>query len=73
MSRGVEMCRQTCPYYVFCGGGPPGNKFFENGTFAATETLNCRLHKKVCLDVALTRLERLQVIQAPGAAEEIHT
>jgi uncharacterized protein len=54
---GVERCRQTCPYFAFCGGGAPANKFFETGTFAATETLFCRLHKQVCLDVTLARLE----------------
>jgi hypothetical protein len=45
-------------YEAFCGGGPPANKYFENGTFASTETLFCRLHKQVCLDVSLDRLER---------------
>jgi len=55
---GVDLCRQSCPYFAFCGGGPPANKYFENGTFASTETLFCRLHKQVCLDVALERLER---------------
>jgi uncharacterized protein len=55
---GVERCRQTCPYFAFCGGGAPANKFFETGTFASTETLFCRLHKQVCLDVTLTRLEQ---------------
>src|SRR5262249_1128238 len=49
IARGVEMCRQQCRYFGFCGGGPPGNKFFENGTFASTETLFCRLHKQACL------------------------
>jgi uncharacterized protein len=58
ITRGVEMCQQTCPYFAFCGGGPPANKYFENGSFASTETLFCRLHKKACLDVALSRLER---------------
>jgi uncharacterized protein len=61
--QGVERCQQTCPYFAFCGGGPPANKFFELGTFAATETLFCRLHKQVCLDVTLARLE--QSITAP--------
>ena len=56
--QGVEQCRQTCPYFAFCGGGPPANKFFETGSFATTETLFCRLHKQVCLDVTLARLER---------------
>jgi uncharacterized protein len=58
IGRGVEMCQRQCPYFAFCGGGPPANKYFENGTFASTETLFCRLHKKACLDVALDRLER---------------
>jgi uncharacterized protein len=58
IGRGVELCRQGCRYFGFCGGGPPGNKFFENGTFASTETLFCRLHKQACLDVALDKLER---------------
>lgn len=69
VSQGVEMCRQICPYYQFCGGGPPGNKFFENGTFASTETLFCRLHKMVCLDVALARLERRQHRRKPNTEE----
>ncbi|HKB40571.1 MAG TPA: cyclophane-forming radical SAM/SPASM peptide maturase GrrM/OscB [Gemmataceae bacterium] len=58
IGRGVEMCRESCAYFPFCGGGPPANKFFENGTFASTETLFCRLHKKVCLDITLALLER---------------
>ncbi|MGB9367210.1 MAG: cyclophane-forming radical SAM/SPASM peptide maturase GrrM/OscB [Xanthobacteraceae bacterium] len=57
--RGVERCHETCSYAPFCGGGPPGNKFFENGDFATTETLSCRLHKQATFDVALTKLERL--------------
>jgi uncharacterized protein len=57
---GVERCEQTCPYFPFCGGGPPANKFFELGTFAGTETMFCRLHKQICLDVTLARLEQLR-------------
>jgi uncharacterized protein len=57
--RGVERCHETCSYAPYCGGGPPGNKFFENGDFATTETLSCRLHKQVTFDVALTKLERI--------------
>ena len=58
ISRGVDRCEQTCPYFAFCGGGPPANKFFETGSFDATETLFCRLHKQVCLDVTLSKLEK---------------
>jgi uncharacterized protein len=57
--QGVERCQQTCPYFEFCGGGAPANKFFETGTFASTETLACRLSKQVCLDVTLEKLEQL--------------
>ncbi|MEJ0077070.1 MAG: cyclophane-forming radical SAM/SPASM peptide maturase GrrM/OscB [Alphaproteobacteria bacterium] len=62
--RGVERCHETCSYAPYCGGGPPGNKFFENGDFATTETLSCRLHKQVTFDVALTKLER---VMAPAS------
>jgi uncharacterized protein len=58
VAAGVRTCRESCRYFPFCGGGPPGNKHFENGTFASTETLFCRLHMKACLDVAADRLER---------------
>jgi len=64
IARGVESCRQNCRYFPFCGGGAPANKYFENGTFASTETLFCRLHKQVCLDVTLERLERQQGVRA---------
>ena len=36
----------------------PLQEDFENGTFASTETLSCRLHKQATLDVTLTWLER---------------
>ena len=39
---GVARCRAECEYFMFCGGGAPANKFYENGTFASTATLQCR-------------------------------
>ena len=60
--RGVDLCQETCRYFPFCGGGPPGNKFFENGDFATTETLSCRLQKKATFDVALDKLEQLKAM-----------
>ena len=62
IDRGVEMCRESCRYFPFCGGGPPGNKFFENGDFATTETLSCRLHKKATFDIALDKFERMKAM-----------
>lgn len=58
IAEGVRKCHESCRYFPFCGGGPPGNKHFENGSFASTETLFCRLHMKACLDVTADRLER---------------
>lgn len=54
---GVELCRSTCEYYKFCGGGAPVNKYYENGSFATTETVFCRLTKKAVMDVVLEKLE----------------
>jgi uncharacterized protein len=71
IARGVEMCRQECPYFGFCGGSAPANKFFENGTFASTETMSCRLQKKVCLDVTLAWLEDHPAAPSP-ASEPTH-
>jgi uncharacterized protein len=58
IGRGVDLCRERCTYFPFCGGGAPANKFFENQTFVSTETLFCRLHKQVCVDVTLACLEQ---------------
>jgi uncharacterized protein len=55
---GIERCRTTCPYFNYCGGGAPGNKYFENGSFDSTETMYCRLSRQTVLDVVLNKLER---------------
>jgi uncharacterized protein len=55
---GVRRCELTCPYFDFCGGGTPVNKYFENGSFDSTETLFCRLSKQAVLDVVLDKLEQ---------------
>lgn len=57
IQRGVDMCRETCDYFLVCGGGSPSNKLYENGTFASTETIACRLRKKTLAELALTYLE----------------
>jgi len=57
ISAGVDRCRLTCEYFGFCGGGAPVNKYSENGSFDSTETLFCRLNRKVLVDVILDKLE----------------
>jgi uncharacterized protein len=54
---GVEKCRQNCPYFKYCGGGAPVNKYFENGSFDSMETMFCRLSKQAVLDAVLSKLE----------------
>ncbi|MDE5461336.1 cyclophane-forming radical SAM/SPASM peptide maturase GrrM/OscB [Bradyrhizobium sp. CSS354] len=55
---GIQGCRNSCQYFDVCLGGVPGNKLFENGSFATCETLFCRLAKKAVVDVVLERVER---------------
>lgn len=50
IQRGVERCRQSCGYFSVCGGGAPGNKWFENGSFESTETTFCRFKKQYLAD-----------------------
>ncbi|MEV8614975.1 cyclophane-forming radical SAM peptide maturase AmcB [Amycolatopsis sp. NPDC051373] len=39
---GLEKCKQTCEFFAFCQGAHAGDRFFEHGTFTATETDHCR-------------------------------
>jgi uncharacterized protein len=59
IAEGVRLCAETCPYFSVCRGGAPVNKLFENGGFASTETLFCRLTKQAVIDVVLSGLEGL--------------
>jgi uncharacterized protein len=54
---GINLCRDSCPYYGYCGGGAPANKFYENGSFATAETMFCRYSVKLPLDLVLDDLE----------------
>lgn len=40
--RGLDSCRAECAFWDFCRGAHAGNRYFEHGTFAATETAHCR-------------------------------
>lgn len=51
---GVARCRSECQYFTFCGGDTPANKFYENGTFASTATLQCRTTVMAFVDAYLT-------------------
>jgi uncharacterized protein len=62
---GVDLCRQTCRYFAFCGGGFPTNKLAETGTFASAETRHCLSQIQPVLDVVLESHER--ELGLPGA------
>lgn len=53
---GVDACREKCRYFAFCGGGSPANKLTENGSFATTETLHCRLKVHAFTDAVVAGL-----------------
>ena len=57
MATGVDLCRQSCEYFCVCGGGAGSNKFWENGTFASTETSACKYRIKSVTDIVLAELE----------------
>ena len=54
---GVDLCRRTCQYFSVCGGGAPANKYFENGSFASTETMYCRYNTQMLTDIILEDIE----------------
>lgn len=66
IDRGVEMCAAECAYFGVCGGGSPGNKLYERGTFAAAETLKCALQTKELVEVVLATFGRSDAAQAPA-------
>jgi uncharacterized protein len=39
---GVERCKASCEFFAHCQGVHAGNRFFEHGSFIATETEHCR-------------------------------
>nr|CUM60924.1 conserved protein of unknown function [Planktothrix agardhii] len=57
MQEGIKLCSETCEYFGVCGGGAGSNKYWENGTFACSETMACRYRIKVVTDIILDKLE----------------
>jgi uncharacterized protein len=55
---GLDLCEETCDYFSVCGGGAPANKYFENGSFATSETMYCRYTKQIIADIVLEDLEK---------------
>jgi uncharacterized protein len=64
IERGLKACKESCEYWGFCGGGPPVNKLFEHNRFDSTETLFCRVHKKILADTVLSYIENTSGLQS---------
>ncbi len=58
MQAGLEACRSSCGYFGLCGGGAGSNKYWETGSFRASETQACRYRIKHVADVVMAKLEQ---------------
>jgi uncharacterized protein len=57
MTAGVQICRENCEFFGFCGGGTGSNKFWEHGSLTASETHACRFGLQIPVQVLLERFE----------------
>ncbi len=57
INKGIKLCAESCDYFGICGGGASSNKYWENGSFATTETQACRYRIKILTDVVVSALE----------------
>ena len=70
IERGNRRCAETCPYWEFCGGASPSNKYYENGSFDSTETRHCRCMIQMPMEIVLADLEErfgVTYSEAPAA------
>jgi len=58
---GLHACEASCEFWDFCRGAHAGNRYFENGSFASTETAHCRNTKQALARSALAHLSREEV------------
>jgi uncharacterized protein len=58
MRAGIEACRNSCGYFGICGGGAGSNKYWETGSFRASETQACRFRIQHVADVVMAKLEQ---------------
>ncbi|MBK8505708.1 MAG: GRRM system radical SAM/SPASM domain protein [Saprospiraceae bacterium] len=56
---GIRNCEKNCAYFSFCGGGAPANKYYENGAFSSTETIQCIYSIQTPLEIVAGRLEKV--------------
>jgi uncharacterized protein len=64
---GVDTCRKTCPYFDFCGGGQPANRYFEHGRMDGTETDFCR-NSKIALLEGVLKIVQLDTVSGADSS-----
>ena len=64
---GLDACKQTCEFFAFCQGAHAGDRFFEHGTFTATETDHCRNTIQAPVLALAELLEKREPHDSPGA------
>lgn len=55
-TQALRSCAASCEFWDFCRGAQAGNRYFEHGTFTATETSYCRNTRQALVRAALTHL-----------------
>ncbi|MEV8632890.1 cyclophane-forming radical SAM peptide maturase AmcB [Streptosporangium sp. NPDC051023] len=51
---GLRRCEAECEFWNFCRGAQACNRYFENGSFATTETDYCRLTRQALITALYT-------------------
>ncbi|WP_433228254.1 cyclophane-forming radical SAM peptide maturase AmcB [Actinomadura formosensis] len=54
---GLTNCQAGCAFFDFCRGAHAGNRYFEHGTFAATETAHCRNTRQALVKAFATTIK----------------
>jgi uncharacterized protein len=55
---GLERCKATCEFFEYCQGAHAGDRYFEHGTFTATETNHCRTSVQAPVSALADLLDR---------------
>ncbi|MFF4413378.1 cyclophane-forming radical SAM peptide maturase AmcB [Streptosporangium sp. NPDC001559] len=55
---GLRRCEAECEFWKFCQGAQAGNRYFENGSFATTETDYCRLTRQALVTALYTSTKK---------------
>lgn len=55
---GLRRCEAECEFWNFCRGAQACNRYFENGSFATTETDYCRLTRQALITALYTSTKK---------------